>query len=395
MARKQLVAKSRTASKGSLFSTEASLQMFSGPLERMALKTKDPKKLRKLFKWASSRRRFSKDVEDIVARVTEGHAAPLLKRLKRDAPAMRQDRRALLGGFEARLQEAWRKPLELFEMLLVIAAESGELTSDHWPWGESAGADLVFDVTRRLHARGCQVASEILVLLRSGFPSGAHARWRTLHETAVTALFITQHGKELAERFLAHDYVEQYQAAQRYQKYCRKLGYQPYSRKEMRRFAADYRRVVKHYGPSFSGQYGWAADALGRSDSRFGFAQIEAAVKLDHLRPYYQMASHAVHSNPKAILFNLALEPGQDLLLTGPSSLGLSDPGDGAAISLYQLTVALLAMHPSIGSLLVSNTMGLLVHEIGTAFLESERRLKAKRARTRPASNSRSKQQRP
>ncbi len=76
--------------------------------------------------------------------------------------------------------------------------------------------DFVFDVVIRLHARACQIASEVLKLLKSGFADGAHARWRSLHEVAVVALFIHKHGNDVAEKYLLHDVVESYRAATQY-----------------------------------------------------------------------------------------------------------------------------------------------------------------------------------
>ncbi len=37
-----------------------------------------------------------------------------------------------------------------------------------------------------LHARTCLVASELETMIRCGYADGAAARWRTLHEMAVT-----------------------------------------------------------------------------------------------------------------------------------------------------------------------------------------------------------------
>ncbi|NJM53745.1 MAG: hypothetical protein HC846_10380 [Blastocatellia bacterium] len=79
---------------------------------------------------------------------------------------------------------------------------------------------MFFEVLLSLYARACLVSSEILVLLKAGFPDGSHARWRTLHEIAVVAMFIEKHGKEVAERYLLHEYVEDYKGAMQHQKYC-------------------------------------------------------------------------------------------------------------------------------------------------------------------------------
>lgn len=89
-----------------------------------------------------------------------------------------------------------------------------------------------------------------------------------------------------------------------------------------------------------------------------------------------------MHANPKVIRFALGRASGQDLILTGPSNLGLAEPGQGTALSLYQLTVLMMTKHPSIGSLLVSRTLGHLVDEISDAFV-AEHKAIARHIRTR------------
>jgi len=59
----------------------------------------------------------------------------------------------------------------------------------------AAQNDYQFEALVRLQAGAARVAGEIYALLLSGYASGAHARWRTLHEIAVTALFIAQRGQ--------------------------------------------------------------------------------------------------------------------------------------------------------------------------------------------------------
>jgi hypothetical protein len=340
----------------------------------------DPAALKRLTKIARAPVRAAKAFSQVVVSVATEAGPRIFKGLKANGPAMLQSRQVMLRSFEGRLYQTWKRPLDLLEMLIVASAEIGESVSAAWPWRESEDNDLVFDVTRRLQARACQVAQEVLALLKSGYAPGAHARWRTLHETAATTLFITKYGKDVAERFLAHEYIEAQKAAKQYQRYHRRLGHERYTLKELAAFRRAYKNAVKLYGPEikdFRG-YGWASLALRRRSPTF--ADIEKAVQLDHIRPYYKMASHSVHANVKAIRFSLALAPDQDLLLTGPSNLGLTDPGHGAAISLGQTTIAMLGLHPSMDSLSMSRVIVLFMDEIGEAFLKAEQRLD-KRAR--------------
>lgn len=389
------------ASSRPLFSPEKDVAMIGEAIDKLIQKyqAKTPEKLPKLVRFLGSKR-FETHLGKVVANVSSSAGKRIAKQLKADAPGMFQWHRPMLSEFEERLRITWKKPFDLLEMLWVAASETGELMSKGWEWDQSPDEDLVFDVLRRLHARGCQVTGEVLALLRSGYASGAHARWRTLHETAVTASFIREHGKDVAERYLAHEYVESHKAIGSYQRYCRLLGYRPYSKKEVQEMAHHRDRVVKTYGDAFAGRYGWAAAALGRSDKRVGFADVETAVKMDHFRPHYQMASHPVHANPKAITFSLGLLTGQDLLLTGPSNLGLADPGQSTAISLMQLTTCLMVTRPSIMGMASVHALQALVDEAQDAFVTTQEAVEKRargnrskprsarsRARTRPRSS--------
>jgi len=335
----------------------------------------DPNRLKRALKIVSKRRFLTKSYRILAEHA--GESAPaVLKDLRAAAPAMLRQRHAFIDGFEARLYEAWRDPLDLLEMMIVCCIEGAEAVGDAWPWGKSPDDDIVYDVVRRLQAQGCLVATEVLALLKAGFASGAHARWRSLHELAVTASFIREHGKDTAERFLTHEHVEAFKAATLYQTHCRRLRQRRYTLKEMKAFKLARDAAIEKYGPAFKGRYGWAAPALGRPCDQF--EPLEKDVKLDHLRPYYRMASYPVHATAKTINFSLALGNRRDVLLVGGSDSGLTDPGHCTAISLSQITLALLMLWPTTDSILLMRILLLVVDEIGAAFLKADRKLNAR-----------------
>jgi hypothetical protein len=271
-------------------------------------------------------------------------------------------------AFESNLVKAWRKPLDLLEIFLVIALEAGDEFNAEFRAIASEEQDYMFEVLTRLHARACQIASEILVLLRSGYADGAHARWRSLHEIAVVAFFIKSFGNEIAERYLLHDMVESYKAARQYQEHCNALGYEPLTEGELNEIKLGYEHLISRFGPPYKSDYGWAAPVLQKEKPTF--RDLEEEVELDHLRPFYKMASHNVHANPKGVFFKLGLYPeSSDILLAGPSNTGLADPGHGAAISLGQITVALLTTRPNIDRLVICDILMRLEQEIGDRFL--------------------------
>jgi hypothetical protein len=102
------------------------------------------------------------------------------------------------------LYSRWAHPLDLYELCLYVAHNCGEYFNRKFRSKAAAEKDFQFEALIRLHAGAVRVAGEIYALLLSGFASGAHARWRTLHEIAVTALFIVQEDKQTAERYVHH-----------------------------------------------------------------------------------------------------------------------------------------------------------------------------------------------
>jgi Family of unknown function (DUF5677) len=311
---------------------------------------------------------ITEKIIDAIPDIISETSSILLDQLKRNVTKILEEHQADREAFESRLFQKWETALNLLEMLRFIAFEAGAKFNNKFRPKAAEENNLVFEALTRLHARACQVALEVLALLRSGFADGAHARWRTLHEIAVVASFIQQSGNEVAERYLLHNHIESYKAAQQYQNYFVRLRQDAIPEQELADLRSIYQQLINRFGSAYRNSYGWAAVALGRQDPKF--SDIEQVVGLDHLRPYYKLASHNVHANPKGMLFRLGLYPERtNLLLAGPSDAGLADPGHGAAISLFQTTTTLLTTEANIDRLVICHVMVKLVDEIGDAFL--------------------------
>jgi len=322
--------------------------------------------------------RFVTDLYDNLPRIVREMMTEIsdlvLQRLKRSARPMLRDRRTTMSLFEANLSQVWGKAIDLLEMHLAMSIEAGESFNAEFRPSASSNNDHVFEVLSRLHARACQVASEVITLLKAGHADGAHARWRSLHEISVVSSFIAKHGNDLAERYLLHEGIESYRAAQQYQDCCQRLGYEPMTVKEFSNICSRRQSLIEQFGKSYDNDYGWASGAVGKE--RPTFSDIEKAVGLDHLRPYYRMASYNVHANPKGVFFKLGLYPGtEDILLAGPSNVGLIDPGHATALSLGQVTVTLLITRPNLGRLVVCDILIKLGDEIGEKFWLADRKL--------------------
>ena len=318
---------------------------------------------------------FNSNLPTIIKETAEEISEKLLITLKKNATEMLEGRESERVGFEANLYSAWGRAFDLLEMLIVLSLEAGDLYNSEYRVDAADKNDIVFDVLVRLHARACHISSEILALLKSGHADGAHARWRSLHEITVTGLLIGNHDNDLSERYLLHDRIECYKAAKIYQQHCKYLGHEPLTEEELAAMTKEYKSLIDRYGKSYKNDYGWASKVIGKD--RPTFKDIEETVGLNHLRPYYKMACYNVHANPRGLFFKLGLLPESgDILLAGPSNIGLTDPGHSSALSLCQITVNLLTHDPNLDRLVQCHILMNLEKEIGGAFWEAEKKLK-------------------
>jgi len=249
--------------------------------------------------------------------------------------------------FEERLYGRWQKALDLYELSLYMACKAGDLYRKTFKLHHSAEEkSKQFVALSRLHGNAILIAGEVLQLLKGGYASGAQARWRSLHETAVIAMFIASGSEELSERFLQHRLVKAYEDAQQFQKHAAQLGESELSLLELQRIRSDFEEVLRRYGDDFAGTYGWAKRALeGVNPQRKGgvtFGEIEKVVGVDFWVPYYRMASHSVHPTATTMNYNIGgVDPALGIL-SGPSNAGLADPGHGALLSLANETAVLM-----------------------------------------------------
>lgn len=267
--------------------------------------------------------------------------------------------------FARRLENRWYEPLSLLRMLVTITTEFGSLTSERLH--EENPTSELFGMQIRLHARGCQISREVIALLQGGFADGAMARWRTLHEIAIVSMLLSDGGDALAERYRLHEVIESRRAALEYQANAQRLGLDPLESKDLENLEKERAHLVQRFGKSFGESYGWAAAHLGVSSPKL--TDIERAAGVDHLRPYYRMASHGVHANPKGAFFRLGILGEIDLMLAGASNYGLTDPGHSVAISLGHLNSALAMSSINFDGLVMMKLSLQLSELIGEAFI--------------------------
>jgi Family of unknown function (DUF5677) len=155
-------------------------------------------------------------LERTVPELVNQTATDLLERFQKDWPAEAAREKRQIAGFRQRLQRHWGSALASLACLITVCRELGEQFLLH----ESGTANpITKDLLARLHAQACQVAAEVLELLRAGFADGAMARWRTLYEVTILAEFINRHGEVAAERFVDYQAIEAWHAADQYRQH--------------------------------------------------------------------------------------------------------------------------------------------------------------------------------
>ena len=231
--------------------------------------------------------------------------------------------------------------------------------------------DLTEKLLVRINARAIQIAEEILVLLKNGFADGAEARWRTLHELTVISAFIAKYGNSVAEQYIDHELIEQYNMAKQHNQYNIQLGASKIPLDKIKLLEEKYFKLLDKYGENYKSDYGWASSTL--NNKRPTFSAIEASVEFDHYRPHYKSASANIHAGSYSIFSRLGLlHEEEDIVLSGSSHSGLASAGQSTALSLTQITVFMLTYNATMDSLVTCELLQKYSDEANIAFEDIE-----------------------
>lgn len=322
---------------------------------------------------------IAKDVDTAEGIVRE-YTERLLTEYAKKYPAVMDEEVEAREGFEERLHRRWGEAFDLFNYSIILNHQSGVTLKQQLIENEVPESNPLFAALIRLHARACQVAREILTLMRAGYADGAFSRWRALYEMAVSSQFIGKHGEDVARRFLEHKVVDDYYEIELYREHREELGFAPIPEEEWESLTEQFENKVGKYGGVFKTSYGWAAPELEENPSRRAVAED---VGLDRYEPYFAFASDAVHGGSKGTLFRMGLtERAQtEVMLSGPSNIGFTDPAQFSLLTLVEVTEALLSVKDALDWRLVSVSLSELTHEVVAAFDNIRRELEAEVSR--------------
>lgn len=313
---------------------------------------------------------ITKLMPSIIENIASEISIDILNTLKENWQEEYQLQKNDCDGFRIRLEDRWGEATGLLRLLLTICREIG----DKVPLDNSSEQSHRRNLLIRLHARACQVTSEIITLLENGFADGAMARWRTLHEINVVMTLIKEHDEDLAERYIAHRAIESKIAKDQYELCHEQLGFAPLSPANCAEIDVNYKKAIDQYGKQFGTPYGWAAKHVQPNNGRLGFGELEAAAGRASMGPYYKFASHNIHAGPHALYFRMGLMD-DSVILAGASNSGLIEPGQNTAVSLTSVTFSLIGDRIDLDVLLYMKILLSVRDEIPDAFAKADLKL--------------------
>ena len=244
------------------------------------------------------------------------------------------------AAFEARLEARWGRGLDLADLVVDEALESGSWVNDRLRAMAVTALDDQYEALIRLHAKAVMTAREVILLLRSGYSTGALARWRTLHEVWVVFLLLVDGDAELSRRYLAHEDIETIKGQKEYEETWEAIGLEPPDWNSADR--DEIRAELKNeFGTVFLRDYGWAAPLFDGKAPKY--KDLQERAELDHWRGFYRMASHGTHATPKGTTWSIQSPAPTGVVWAGPSGSGLADPAQCTLIALTRITAELLA----------------------------------------------------
>ena len=310
------------------------------------------------------------DLPDIIIRVQDKLAGDILNSLKEDWPCQKAFEGHVRDGFKDRLEEDWGTAFDSIRLMLVISRESGNEFIKWISRSQKRRTSAKYDCLLKLHARGCQVTTEIMCLMENGLADGAFARWRTLHEIAVVTTILADSDDELAQRYLDHESIDAKRSMDYFKLNYQALGYEKPDAAEIERIEAEYLVTLARYGNAFGSQYGWIAPHLGLKKATF--LDLEKAVGQISTRSYYLFAGYNVHAAARGINFRLGLIEQNGTILSGMSNVGFFEPANNTAHSLARLNICLMEGRWNLDQLVTAKILLELRNSVAELFHKAQ-----------------------
>jgi len=257
----------------------------------------------------------------------ENNATKMAHDTLSSAADSRHKRRADAAEVSHAISERWSEGLAALDAVIFAMGQNGLMMLKRLDEVDAADPNDSHQTVRVVLAlqqfNALIVLQEIQVLLQAGFWSGAAARWRALHEAAVTARVIAEGDAVLAQRYLDHGFVVQ---TRRLASYFDEHGVGPVAPAELasrskKAAALEQTHDVPNASSMFREPYGWAIPLMATNAKghrpRPSMNALEKLAGLDHRRLLVASAHGMVHGDSGGISGTVLLEDGQ--WLGGPT----------------------------------------------------------------------------
>jgi hypothetical protein len=195
--------------------------------------------------------------------------------------------------------------------------------------GEAQRLDEYEWLMRGLGSRSLLAFAEVTWLAQGGYPNGALARVRTMHQLAITAAVLAEYGNpdaahpELVRRFSRHREVFYPDTAKKLVA-SSALGDDPFDAETLGLIAQRQRELIAEFGAEFRGAYGWAQPLFAPGE-RISFTKLANLVE-PKLAILYSITSSHVHADSEGWHHGLIKFRDEDVFAAGPTNLGLALP---------------------------------------------------------------------
>jgi len=261
------------------------------------------------------------------------------------------------------VQCMWGIALDELDFLRHLVLEWGHEALE-FRSGPYASPNTAFALSRLL-TRVYDVVGEIVVLGRNGYADGALARWRSLHELCVIAMFLAKQSDRCALMYLSHHRVEELKLLDVDRSSGTANTKDIYSDPRIGKLRREKAALVARFGKAFGVDYGWASVELGEARTTFRDLENHAGLKLP--RRGYQRANSTVHGGALATLTRISLSDSTVDGAAVPPAYGCEIAANYAASSLSML-VAGLCVETDSADLV---TMSAVVHKHAKRIRES------------------------
>lgn len=238
------------------------------------------------------------------------------------------------------IRRRWAEPIRLLSSLNTVSVELGSCVSTYLQSGSSHSVPREhWQTLVRLHARGCQIADELLSLFESGHPDAMLARWRSLFELAVVARVIAIGGPDTSTRFRLHRVVD---AARGLREYATLFPKDQSMQRDAQGAEQRVQELCDEYGRGFRRDFGWAGSVVGKSNPKW--SDLVTAAGTPQFGVLHRSANQELHASSHSAYIRWGSpEPGRQLFI-GKSDEGFAEPVHATALSLNILSGAVIQL---------------------------------------------------